>query len=198
MVVRASADLAARSRSPVTRSTEASDERTRQRIQQALRPSRSGVPSSRRPDADGQRRLSRELTTAFPRAPSRAPAPAGAAARSGAPRTTETMGTIMFRNHRRTRPPGVAVARAGTVRTAAVVGLVAGALALAGCGGAAEAGAAAGGGRLSLVAYSTPKEAYAELIPAFGRTAAGKGVTFTQSYGASGAQSRAVVAGLPA
>jgi len=104
----------------------------------------------------------------------------------------------MFRNHRRTRPPGAAVARAGTVRTAAVVGLVAGALALAGCGGAAEAGAAAGGGRLSLVAYSTPKEAYAELIPAFGRTAAGKGVTFTQSYGASGAQSRAVVAGLPA
>jgi sulfate/thiosulfate-binding protein len=50
---------------------------------------------------------------------------------------------------------------------------------------------------LSLVAYSTPKEAYAELIGAFGKTAAGKGVTFAQSYGASGAQSRAILAGLP-
>ncbi len=64
---------------------------------------------------------------------------------------------------------------------------------------ASTADAAAGGSdRLALVAYSTPKEAYAELIPAFQRTAAGSGVTFAQSYGASGAQSRAVVAGLPA
>ena len=73
----------------------------------------------------------------------------------------------------------------------------------AGCGGPAEEGAAAGdgggdGARLSLVAYSTPKEAYAELIPAFQKTAAGKGVSFTQSYGASGDQSRAVSSGLPA
>jgi sulfate/thiosulfate-binding protein len=73
----------------------------------------------------------------------------------------------------------------------------------AGCGGPAEEGAAAsdGGGdgaKLSLVAYSTPKEAYAELIPAFQKTAAGKGVSFTQSYGASGDQSRAVASGLPA
>jgi sulfate/thiosulfate-binding protein len=72
----------------------------------------------------------------------------------------------------------------------------------AGCGGpAGEDGAAAAGGsggKLSLVAYSTPKEAYEELIPAFQKTAAGKGVSFTQSYGASGDQSRAVAAGLPA
>src|SRR3954452_23706691 len=72
----------------------------------------------------------------------------------------------------------------------------------AGCGGPAEGGAASGGdgsgGKLSLVAYSTPKEAYGELIPAFNKTAAGKGVSFTQSYGASGDQSRAVAAGLPA
>jgi sulfate/thiosulfate-binding protein len=72
----------------------------------------------------------------------------------------------------------------------------------AGCGGPAEDGAAASsdgsGGKLSLVAYSTPKEAYGELIPAFQKTAAGKGVSFTQSYGASGDQSRAVAAGLPA
>jgi sulfate/thiosulfate-binding protein len=65
---------------------------------------------------------------------------------------------------------------------------------LAACG---TADAAAGGGRLALVAYSTPKDAYAELIPAFEKSAAGKGVTFTQSYGASGAQSRAIAAGLP-
>jgi len=65
---------------------------------------------------------------------------------------------------------------------------------LAACG---TADAAAGGGRLALVAYSTPKDAYAELIPAFEKSTAGKGVTFTQSYGASGAQSRAIAAGLP-
>ena len=64
----------------------------------------------------------------------------------------------------------------------------------AGCG--AEAGAGTGG--ISLVAYSTPKEAYAKLIPAFQATPAGRGVTFTQSYGASGDQSRAVASGLPA
>jgi sulfate/thiosulfate transport system substrate-binding protein len=52
--------------------------------------------------------------------------------------------------------------------------------------------------KLTLVAYSTPKEAYGQLIPAFQKTAAGKGVSFSQSYGASGEQSRAVVAGLPA
>jgi sulfate/thiosulfate transport system substrate-binding protein len=74
--------------------------------------------------------------------------------------------------------------------------------AAAGCGGPAEEGSAASGdgsgGKLSLVAYSTPKEAYGELIPAFQKTAAGKGVSFTQSYGASGDQSRAVSSGLPA
>ena len=70
----------------------------------------------------------------------------------------------------------------------------------AGCGGPAEDGEAAadGGAKLSLVAYSTPKEAYEELIPAFQKTTAGKGVSFDQSYGASGDQSRAVASGLPA
>src|SRR5438552_9803552 len=51
---------------------------------------------------------------------------------------------------------------------------------------------------LALVAYSTPREAYAQLIPAFQKTAAGKGVSFSQSYAASGEQSRAVAAGLEA
>ena len=71
----------------------------------------------------------------------------------------------------------------------------------AGCGGPAAEGEAAsngGGAKLSLVAYSTPKEAYEELIPAFQKTPEGKGVSFDQSYGASGDQSRAVESGLPA
>jgi sulfate/thiosulfate-binding protein len=51
---------------------------------------------------------------------------------------------------------------------------------------------------LALVAYSTPREAYGQLIPAFQKTAAGKDVSFSQSYGSSGEQSRAVSAGLDA
>ena len=52
--------------------------------------------------------------------------------------------------------------------------------------------------RLSLAAYSTPREAYAKLIPAFQGTPNGEGVSFSQSYGSSGDQSRAVSAGLQA
>src|ERR1051325_4345871 len=52
--------------------------------------------------------------------------------------------------------------------------------------------------KLTLVAYSTPKDAYGQLIPAFQKTNAGKDVSFSQSYGASGEQSRAVAAGLDA
>src|SRR4051812_5820435 len=51
---------------------------------------------------------------------------------------------------------------------------------------------------LSFVAYSTPKDAYAKIIPAFQATSAGKDVSFNQSYGASGDQARAVAAGLGA
>src|SRR5437667_7235141 len=52
--------------------------------------------------------------------------------------------------------------------------------------------------KLTLVAYSTPKDAYGQLISAFQKTPAGNGVSFSQSYGASGEQSRAVAAGLGA
>jgi sulfate transport system substrate-binding protein len=52
--------------------------------------------------------------------------------------------------------------------------------------------------RLALVAYSTPREAYNQLIPAFQKTQAGDGVSFSQSYAASGDQTRAVKAGLDA
>jgi sulfate/thiosulfate-binding protein len=67
------------------------------------------------------------------------------------------------------------------------------------CGGTSRAAnEESGGGKLTLVAYSTPQEAYEAIIPAFQKTAEGKGVEFEQSYGASGEQSRAVEAGLPA
>src|SRR3954452_4804637 len=78
------------------------------------------------------------------------------------------------------------------------------ALVAAGCGGAADtkdataAGTAGGKQQLSLVAYSTPEVVYDQVIPKFQQTAAGKGVGFKTSYGASGDQSRAVEAGLKA
>jgi sulfate/thiosulfate-binding protein len=62
----------------------------------------------------------------------------------------------------------------------------------------AVASAAQKGTTLSLVAYSTPREAYATLIPMFQGTPQGKDVSFSQSYGASGDQARAVAAGLKA
>jgi sulfate/thiosulfate transport system substrate-binding protein len=69
----------------------------------------------------------------------------------------------------------------------------------AGCGGStAASGAGGGGGSIHLVAYSTPADAYAQLISAFTKTADGTNVSFSQSYGPSGAQSRAVDAGQPA
>jgi sulfate/thiosulfate transport system substrate-binding protein len=88
-------------------------------------------------------------------------------------------------------------ARAGLL----LLGLIA--LVAAGCGGSSTASDGSGGGdgsggKLTLVAYSTPEEAYKELIPAFNKTPVGKGVGFDQSYAASGEQSRAVEGGLPA
>ncbi len=82
---------------------------------------------------------------------------------------------------------------------AAVVGLAA-------CGGSSDTSSTAsskpaaskGGTQLGLVAYSTPKKAYDKLIAAFEATPQGKGVSFTESFGASGAQSRAVDSGQPA
>jgi sulfate transport system substrate-binding protein len=53
-------------------------------------------------------------------------------------------------------------------------------------------------GAITLVAYTTPREAYEEIIPLFQATDAGQGVTFEQSYGPSGDQSRLVESGLPA
>jgi sulfate/thiosulfate-binding protein len=69
-------------------------------------------------------------------------------------------------------------------------------LSLAACGGSSDSSGS--GGTLNLVAYSTPQEAYEEVIPAFKQTDDGKDIGFKQSYGASGDQTRAVLAGLKA
>ena len=50
-----------------------------------------------------------------------------------------------------------------------------------------------------MVGYSTPETVYEEgLEPGFNKTSAGAGVSFSNSFGASGDQSRAVEAGQPA
>jgi sulfate/thiosulfate transport system substrate-binding protein len=71
---------------------------------------------------------------------------------------------------------------------------------VAGCGSSSSSsGSSGGGGKLDVVGYSTPESVYQEsLEPAFEKTAAGKDVSFSNSFGASGDQSRAVVAGQPA
>jgi sulfate transport system substrate-binding protein len=83
-----------------------------------------------------------------------------------------------------------------TALTAALVVLAAALAATANVSSAAPARSA--DTKLNLVAYSTPREAYGKLIPLFQKTSAGDGVSFTQSYGASGEQTRAVKAGLDA
>ena len=89
---------------------------------------------------------------------------------------------------------------AGTGLLAAVLALTA-AMAVAGCGGDDSAtGASSGsGGSVDVVGYSTPESVYEEALePAFEETSQGAGVSFSNSFGASGDQSRAVEAGQPA
>ena len=91
-----------------------------------------------------------------------------------------------------------------TPTTLAVVLL---ALVVAACGGSsdevgtsadtAKANQGAAATKLSLVAYAVPKVGFDKVIPAFDDTPEGKGVTFSQSYGPSGDQSRKVESGLP-
>jgi sulfate transport system substrate-binding protein len=82
--------------------------------------------------------------------------------------------------------------------------LLAAALGLSACGGSSTStpgsASSSGGGAapsvaLNFVGFSVLKSAYEELETAFAATDAGKGVTLKSSYGASGAQSRAVIAG---
>ena len=85
------------------------------------------------------------------------------------------------------RQPGAVTARLGIRRSRSRrdIGVAA-------CGGSS-------GNTLDLVAYSTPQKAYEDGIePAFKNTPDGKDVDFSNSFGASGDQSRAVEGGQPA
>jgi sulfate transport system substrate-binding protein len=82
----------------------------------------------------------------------------------------------------------------GRTRNLVVLAVIGLAAVLAACG---DSGSGGGSSKLSLVAYSTPKEAYEAIVPAFEKTPAGAGTSFTPSYGNSGDQARAVIAGLP-
>ena len=111
-----------------------------------------------------------------------------------------------MRNARMTRRRGVTIGSGAGLLTMLI------ALVIAGCGGGGSSagsgsatsgegssGGSSGGAKLSVVGYSTPESVYAEALePAFEKTAQGKGVTFSNSFGASGDQSRAVAAGQPA
>ena len=112
-----------------------------------------------------------------------------------------------MRNARKTRRRSVKIGL-----PAALVTLLL-ALVVAGCGGgggdtgsgtsssdtSSSGSSSSGGAKLDIVGYSTPESVYAEALePAFEKSPDGKGVTFSNSFGASGDQSRAVAAGQPA
>jgi sulfate/thiosulfate transport system substrate-binding protein len=80
---------------------------------------------------------------------------------------------------------------------AVLLALCATAIGLSSCGSSSSSSSGSSG-NLTLVAYSTPQAAFEKLIPAFQATPEGKGVSFKQSYGPSGEQSRAVANGLHA
>ena len=93
-------------------------------------------------------------------------------------------------------------------RTVGVVAVMAMTLMIALSGCSSSKGAATGTGdtktksrKLTLVAYSIPGEAYKKIIPAFQKSwkdKTGEDVSFTESYGGSGSQARAVADGLEA
>ncbi|HVW46943.1 MAG TPA: extracellular solute-binding protein [Solirubrobacterales bacterium] len=108
-----------------------------------------------------------------------------------------------MRNARTTRRRGVTIGLPAALVTLLV------ALIVTGCGGGSSStgastgeessGGSSGGAKLSVVGYSTPESVYTETLqPAFEKTPQGKGVSFSDSFGASGDQSRAVAAGQPA
>ncbi|QOC91992.1 sulfate ABC transporter substrate-binding protein [Micromonospora craniellae] len=78
------------------------------------------------------------------------------------------------------------------IRAAIALATVTG-VALSGCGGDAAGGSSA---TLSIVGFAVPEAANKAIAAEWNKTEAGEGVRFRTSYGASGDQSRAVVAGL--
>lgn len=115
-----------------------------------------------------------------------------------------------MRNARNTRRRGVTAGLTAAVLTLLIAIVAAGcggggSSSSTGGGGSTESGSTSGGGetssggKLSVVGYSTPESVYAETLePAFEKTPGGEGVSFSNSFGASGDQSRAVAAGQPA
>src|SRR6478672_12675874 len=114
-----------------------------------------------------------------------------------------------MRNARETRRQSVKIGLPAALLTLLI------ALLLAVCGGggsssSSETGSTSGGdstssggetssgGKLDVVGYSTPESVYTETLePAFEESPDGAGVSFSNSFGASGDQSRAVAAGQP-
>src|ERR1700712_4503127 len=106
-----------------------------------------------------------------------------------------------MRNARTTRRRGATVGPLAVLSTLLI------ALIVTGCGGGGSSsssattgeessGGSSGGAKLSVVGYSTPESVYTETLqPAFEKTPQGEGVSFSDSFGASGDQSRAVAAG---
>jgi sulfate/thiosulfate transport system substrate-binding protein len=93
--------------------------------------------------------------------------------------------------------PGKGKRTVGAGLAAALLAVIA--LAVAGCGGSGDSASGSGGGELDVVGYSTPEAVYEEALePGFEATPDGEGVSFSNSFGASGDQSRAVEAGQPA
>src|ERR1700733_7265192 len=104
------------------------------------------------------------------------------------------MQTTTRKRHAPTRP---SARRHGPLRIGPIAAT--GALVLAGVGLVLSAlPAAAQGGTVNLVAYSTPKPAFTVLAADFAKTKAGAGVTVSPSFGPSGTQATSVVDGLPA
>jgi sulfate/thiosulfate transport system substrate-binding protein len=78
---------------------------------------------------------------------------------------------------------------------AAAAATVVGMLTLAACGGSSSGSSDAKKDTINIVGYSVLQQANAGVEKGFESTSAGKNVTFKESYGASGDQSRAVLAG---
>jgi sulfate/thiosulfate transport system substrate-binding protein len=100
-----------------------------------------------------------------------------------------------MRNARKTRRRSVNVGLSASLLALLI------AVVVTGCGSSSStsSSSSSGGAKLDVVGYSTPESVYAETLePAFEKTPEGKGITFSNSFGASGDQSRAVVAGQPA
>src|SRR4051812_1705316 len=88
---------------------------------------------------------------------------------------------------------GATPSKTGRIALAAALALTLG-VSVAACGSSSGSS-----GKVNLVAYSVVETVYDKaLIPGFQKTSEGDGATFSTSFGPSGDQQRAVIAGQPA